>query len=71
MKNTRLVEARKNLNLTQEELAKRLNTTKGTISNWENEYSTPTLETAFQLCSILNQDINTIFYKLKVQDTYT
>lgn len=37
----RLKVARKNKKLTQEQLAKLVRTTKGTISNYENGYSTP------------------------------
>lgn len=37
----RLSELRKQKNLTQEGLAVKVNTTKGTISNYENGYSTP------------------------------
>jgi len=40
--------------LSQEELAKKINTTKGTVSNYENEYSTPSNETLKDLANILN-----------------
>lgn len=44
MINQRLRAARKAKKLTQEQLAKLLQTTKGTISNYENGYSTPSNE---------------------------
>lgn len=37
----RLKETRKTRQLTQQELANKVNTTKGTISNYENGHSTP------------------------------
>lgn len=50
----RLRVARKRKGLTQEELARRLGTTKGTISNYENNYSSPSLEGLAQICLILD-----------------
>src|SRR5699024_2313302 len=40
--------------LSQEELAKKINTTKSTISNYENRYSTPSNEVLRDLANILN-----------------
>ncbi|MFS1513669.1 helix-turn-helix domain-containing protein [Chengkuizengella sp. SCS-71B] len=54
MLSDRLKQARKELKLTQEELAKKVNTTKGTISNYENGYSTPSNEMLTLLADILN-----------------
>lgn len=49
----RLVKLRKKKGLTQEELALKVNTTKGTISNYENEHSTPPHETLVLIADIL------------------
>jgi len=50
----RLRAARKARGLSQEELAKFVNTTKGTISNYENGYSTPSNEMLLKLADVLN-----------------
>lgn len=50
----RLKKARKSADLTQELLAKNVNTTKGTISNYENGHSTPSNEMLVLLADSLN-----------------
>ena len=50
----RLKIARKSKNLTQEQLALKVQTTKGTISNYENGYSTPSNEMLVLLAKTLN-----------------
>lgn len=50
----RLKYVRKLRNLSQEELGKKINATKSTISNYENEYSTPSNEVLKDLANILN-----------------
>lgn len=50
----RLKVARRSANLTQEELANRVKTTKATISNYENEHSTPSNEMLVLLAKALN-----------------
>lgn len=50
----RLKVARKANKLTQEQLAIKVQTTKGTISNYENGYSTPSNEMLVLLAKILN-----------------
>lgn len=54
MFSTRLKFLRKKNKLSQEELAKKINTTKGTISNYENEHSTPSNEVLKDLAKVLN-----------------
>ncbi|MHC2452861.1 transcriptional regulator with XRE-family HTH domain [Bacillus altitudinis] len=54
MLSKRLKSVRKNRGLTQEELAKRVKTTKGTISNYENGHSTPSNEMLKDLADALN-----------------
>lgn len=61
MKNQSLTHARKNMELTQEELAGMLGYQKATVSNWENGYSNPSLTDAFKVAEILGKDINDIF----------
>ena len=41
---TLMIEGRKRKNLTQEELAKRLNVTRQAVSNWENDKNYPNVE---------------------------
>ena len=53
MLSQRLKHMRKLRKYTQEELAKKVNTTKGTISNYENGYSTPSNEMLALLADVL------------------
>lgn len=50
----RLKKLRVNQKISQEKLAEKINTTKGTISNYENEYSTPSNEILIMLADALN-----------------
>lgn len=52
---------RKNLNFTQEELAKKLHVTRQTINAIENNKYNPTLELAMKLARILNTTIEELF----------
>lgn len=70
-KNYRLISARKEMGLTQEQLAVLLNCKKGTVSNWENGYSIPRLPDAFRLSQILKKNIEYLFFDVNVQETYT
>ncbi|TWT04638.1 helix-turn-helix domain-containing protein [Planomicrobium sp. CPCC 101079] len=54
MLSTRLKAARKSKRWTQEELAKRVNTTKATISNYENGHSTPSNDMLLLLADVLD-----------------
>ncbi|WP_419893231.1 helix-turn-helix domain-containing protein [Oceanobacillus kimchii] len=54
MFNERLKYIRKKRGLSQEGLAKKLNTTKGTVSNYENKYSSPSNETLAEIANVLN-----------------
>lgn len=54
----RLKEARKEKKLTQEMLAKKINTTKGTISNYENGHSTPSNEILRELADVLDVSVD-------------
>jgi putative transcriptional regulator len=77
MKNQKLVSAREEKNISQEELANLLKSRgvrgvsgKSTVSNWENGYSSPSIQTAFVLADILDKDIAFLFNQ-KVQDSHT
>lgn len=50
----RLKQARKNKGIRQIELAKLLNTTNTSVSNWENNFSKPDLEMIKKLCKVLD-----------------
>lgn len=54
----RLKAARKAKKLTQEKLAELINTTKGTISNYENGHSTPSNDMLTSLSSALNVSVD-------------
>ncbi|MDL4842795.1 helix-turn-helix transcriptional regulator [Aquibacillus rhizosphaerae] len=71
MKNNRLLEARKNKELTQEQFAKILGY-KGrqSIANWENGHSVPPLSVAFKVADILESDVGFLF-GIRVQNTHT
>lgn len=71
MRNEKLVEARKKAGFTQEILARTLNCTKGTISNWENGYSSPSLNDAIVLSEVLGEDIKVLFLNPEVQVFHT
>lgn len=59
---SRIKEARLLQKLTQEELANKLDVTKGAIANYENEVSTPKIEIMFKLMNVLKCDAN-YFYQ--------
>ena len=52
------MESRKNKNLTQEQLAEKLNVTSKSISRWENGKNMPDYSILKDLCNILDIDIN-------------
>lgn len=54
MLSQRLRAARKSKGLTQEELAEHVQSTKGTISNYENSHSTPPNDMLMQLADVLD-----------------
>lgn len=61
----KLRQARKNKGIRQIELAKLLNTTNTSVSNWENDFSRPDLDMIKKLCLILNVSAN---YFLGIDD---
>lgn len=54
----KLKQARKNKGIRQLELAKLLNTTNTSVSNWENNFSRPDLDMIKKMCSILDVSAN-------------
>lgn len=71
MKNLNLVNARKQKNLTQKQLAESLiGVSKASVSNWENGYSKPRLETALQVSVVLGKDVSFLF-GYEVQESCT
>lgn len=71
MKNDRLINARKESGLTQEQLALMLGY-KGrqAVANWENGHATPPLSIAMKISDVLNKDVEYLFC-LKVQNSHT
>lgn len=61
----KLKQARKNKGIRQLELAKLLNTTNTSVSNWENNFSRPDLDMIKKMCSILGVSAN---YFLEIDD---
>lgn len=53
----RIKEIRKRNNMTQTELAELMKVTKGTVSTWETNRRTPSVDTYFELGSYLGVDI--------------
>ena len=51
---------RKELNITQEELAKKLNVTRSAVSNWETEKNYPDLQTIVYISDELNISLDVL-----------
>ncbi|SEM14072.1 transcriptional regulator [Paenisporosarcina quisquiliarum] len=71
MLSIRLKASRKALKLTQEDLAVKVNTTKGTISNYENGHSTPSNEMLVLLAEVLNTTPNYLLGVSEHKDSVT
>ena len=59
---TLMIEGRKRKNLTQEELAKRLNVTRQAVSNWENDKNYPNVEILKSIAKELDLKLNDVGY---------
>ena len=57
--------ARVNAGLTQEEVSRALNISKGTIQNYETYKNTPTVETAQKLAELYNMNVDDIIFFVK------
>jgi transcriptional regulator with XRE-family HTH domain len=64
---SRIKERRIALKLTQEDLAKKLNITKGAVANYENEVSVPKPDILFKVISVLSCDANYLFQDMVKQ----
>ncbi|MDE6386163.1 MAG: helix-turn-helix domain-containing protein, partial [Eubacterium sp.] len=62
-----LVFLRKSLNLSQEELAEKINVTRQAISKWENGQSTPDMDTILLLCDYFNVTADQLLISLKLE----
>lgn len=58
---TRIMEARKSLNMTQEELGKKLGISKSAVANYESGFNTPKTEIMYRLFDVLNVDANYLY----------
>lgn len=56
----RIIEIRKQKNMTQEDFAKIFHVTRQTVSNWENEKSYPDLQTLVQISNEFNVSLDTM-----------
>jgi len=54
----RIIELRKKENMTQEQLANRLDVTRQTISNWESNITNPDINQALELSKVFKVNIN-------------
>lgn len=70
MLNERLRAARKAKNLTQEDLARKVNTKKTTISNYETGYSSPSNEMLNDLANVLEVSTDYLLGRLERPDLY-
>lgn len=57
----RIAEFRKELGLSQHRVAKAVGMKRRSIMAYENNTISPTLETAYKICKVLNKDIKEVF----------
>ena len=57
----RIAEFRKEIGLSQHKLAKAIGMKRRSIMAYENNTISPTLETAYKICKVLNKDIKEVF----------
>jgi putative transcriptional regulator len=62
-----LIEARKDQNLTQEELAEKAKLSRGMLSNIERGYALPSLPVAYRIAKVLNRPIEYLFFDVDAQ----
>lgn len=60
--NTSIKDLRKKKNMTQDELAEKLNVTRQAVSNWENGKAQPDIETLTQLAEVFDVSVERIIY---------
>ena len=67
-----IAKLRKEKNMTQQELANKLNITDRAVSHWENGRSIPDAGIMLELCKILNVNVNELLSAKKIpQETYS
>lgn len=66
---TRLKERREQLGITQVELARQLNITKGAVGNYETGFSSPKAEILYKVFDVLKCDANFLFQDEMQVDT--
>ena len=54
--------ARRIAGLTQNDLAKAMNVSEGTVINWEKGRSEPTVTQAFQIAEVVNRPLDSIIF---------
>ena len=59
---TSIKDLRKEKNMTQDELAEKLNVTRQAVSNWENGKTQPDIETLTQLAEVFDVSVERIIY---------
>lgn len=67
---TELIQARKQVGLTQEELAREVLISRAYLSNIEKGKHTPSLEVAYKICKCLEKSIEEIFFNHNVRKTH-
>lgn len=60
--NTSIKDLRKKKNMTQDELAEKLNVTRQAVSNWENGKTQPDIETLTQLAEAFDVSVERLIY---------
>lgn len=63
-----LAAARKNANLTQEEVSKAMNVALSTVQNWENGKTVPKINKAIELCNLYNVPLDNIDFEKNFAD---
>lgn len=63
----RLIKAREEMGLTQEEFAKLVDLSRPMLSHYERGYSIPPLPVAYRIAKVLNASIEQIFFGKNVQ----
>ena len=64
-----ITKCRKEKNMTQQDLADRLNVTDRAVGNWENGRRLPDYSIIEKLCDELDININELFYAKKIDDS--
>lgn len=62
-KNSRLKKARTSMNLTQEQLADRLNISRQTVNLIENGKYNPSIELCIKICKCLEKTLDQLFWE--------